>query len=75
MSGEITPLNKQLEKLAKFIGVMGFGLAVLTFTSLFIKDLFLKEISDNLTLIQVGSVGIVITSALVALVKIWLPII
>ena len=40
MSGEETPLNKQLDVLAKFIGVVGFALAVLTFMSLFIKDLF-----------------------------------
>jgi len=75
MSGETTPLNKQLEKLAKFIGLMGFGLAVLTFSALFIKDLFFKETSDTLTFIQFGSVGIVILSALVALIKIWIPII
>jgi len=40
MSGEETPLNKQLDGLAKFIGVVGFLLAVLTFSALFIKDLF-----------------------------------
>jgi Ca2+-transporting ATPase len=73
MSGEVTPLNKQLDGLAKFIGVMGFGLAVLTFLALFIKDLFLGEVSYPL--IQLGSVGIVIASAMVALSKVWIPII
>ena len=75
MSGEITPLNKQLEKLARFIGVMGFGIALLTFIALFVKDLLLKEPTDNLTIIQLGSAGIVILSSLVFFIKIWLPII
>ena len=75
MSGEVTPLNKQLDMLAKFIGVMGFGLAVLTFIALFVKDLFYKETSDTLTLIQLGSVGVVMLSVLIALIKVWLPII
>ncbi len=73
MSGEETPLNKQLDGLAKLIGVVGFGLAVLTFSALFIKDLFLGTASYTLT--QLGSVGIVIIAALVALAKVWMPII
>ncbi|MEI6851887.1 MAG: calcium-translocating P-type ATPase, PMCA-type [Bacteroidota bacterium] len=73
MTGEETPLNKQLDKLAKFIGVVGFLLAVLTFLALFIKDLFLGEVSYSLG--QLGSIGIVVLSAMVALTKVWLPII
>ncbi len=73
MSGEETPLNKQLDGLAKFIGVVGFGLAVLTFSALFIKDLFLGTTPYTLT--QLGSVGIVIIAAMVALAKVWVPII
>jgi Ca2+-transporting ATPase len=73
MSGEETPLNKQLDKLAKFIGVVGFALAVLTFLSLFIKDLFLSE--AQVTIVQLGSIGIVILSAAIILTKVWLPII
>ena len=73
MSGEETPLNKQLDGLAKFIGVVGFGLAVLTFSALFIKDLFLGN--TPYTLAQLGSVGIVIIAAMVALAKVWMPII
>lgn len=73
MSGEETPLNKQLDGLAKFIGVVGFGLAVLTFSALFIKDLFLG--TTPFTLTQLGSVGIVIIAAMVALAKVWMPII
>ena len=73
MSGEETPLNKQLDGLAKFIGVVGFGLAVLTFSALFIKDMFLGN--ATYTLAQLGSVGIVIIAAMVALAKVWMPII
>lgn len=73
MSGEETPLNKQLDGLAKFIGVVGFGLAVLTFLTLFIKDLFLG--TSVYTMSQLGSIGIVILAAMVALAKVWLPII
>jgi len=73
MSGEETPLNKQLDKLAKFIGVVGFALAVLTFLALFVKDLFLGE--AQFTIGQLGSIGIVILSAAIVLTKVWLPII
>ena len=73
MSGEETPLNKQLDGLAKFIGVVGFLLAALTFSALFIKDMFLGN--ATYTLVQLGSVGIVIIAAMVALVKVWMPII
>lgn len=73
MSGEETPLNQQLDGLAKFIGVVGFGLAVLTFLTLFIKDLFLGE--AQYTFGQIGSIGIVILSAMVILSKVWVPII
>ena len=73
MSGEETPLNKQLDKLAKFIGVVGFALAVLTFLALFVKDIFLGE--AQFTISQLGSIGIVILSAAIVLTKVWLPII
>lgn len=73
MSGEETPLNKQLDALAKFIGVAGFALAVLTFITLFVKDLFLGGVSYSPS--QLGSVGIVILAAMVALAKVWMPII
>ena len=75
MSGEITPLNKQLDKLAKFIGVMGFGLAMLTFFTLFLKDILFMDPSEHLALIPLGSVFIVLISALVSLSKVWIPII
>jgi len=72
MTGEVTPLNKQLDKLAKFIGVLGFSLAIFTFFSLFIKDLFFSDIQYEFK--QLGSIAIVILSVIVALTKVWFPI-
>lgn len=71
MSGEITPLNRQLDKLAKFIGVIGFSLALVTFLTLFIKDLFI----NTYPLIQIGSICIVFFSMCIVLTKVWYPII
>jgi len=73
MTGEETPLNKQLDVLAKFIGVVGFALAVLTFIALFVKDLFLGDITYEWG--QLGSIGLVIVAAMVALAKVWVPIV
>jgi Ca2+-transporting ATPase len=73
MSGEETPLNLQLEKLAKLIGFVGFVLASLTFIALFIKDLFFGTV--HYSYVQLGSIGIVIFPAFVALVKVWFPIV
>lgn len=73
MSGEETPLNKQLDDLAKFIGVVGLVLAALTFIVLFVKDIFGGRVSY--TWGQLGLLFAVIAGALVGLVKIWLPIV
>lgn len=73
MTQEDTPLNKQLDRLAKFIGVVGFVLAVLTFSTLFIKDMFLGE--TQVSLVQLGSAGIVVAGIMVALAKVWIPIV
>ncbi len=73
MSEEETPLNKQLGKLAQFIGVVGFLLAALTFTTLFIKDIFFT--GSNYTWGQLGLLGATIISIMVILVKVWIPII
>jgi len=73
MTDEITPLNKQLDGLARFIGVVGFILAALTFLTLLVKDLFIGGIV--VTWVQMGSAGIVIASGMIALTKVWVPII
>ncbi|HCO68855.1 MAG TPA: calcium-translocating P-type ATPase, PMCA-type [Dysgonomonas sp.] len=68
-----TPLNRQLNSLAKLIGVVGLSLAVLTFSVLFIKDIFFGNV--DYTLGQLGLLGAVIIGAVVALVKIWMPLV
>lgn len=73
MSGEETPLNQQLDRLAKLIGVVGFGLAAFTFITRFIKDAFLGKV--DYTFIQFSFLCGVILSGLIALIKVWLPII
>ncbi|MBN2694593.1 cation-translocating P-type ATPase [bacterium] len=73
MSGEETPLNRQLDGLAKFIGVVGFGIAILTFSTLFIKDIFFGKAIFQTK--QLATMGAVLISAMIALIKIWLPII
>lgn len=70
ISGEETPLNRQLNGLAKFIGVAGFALAILTFGTLFIKDL----ITHPITWGQFGLLGAVIAGGGIALSKVWVPI-
>lgn len=68
-----TPLNRQLDSLAKFIGVVGMALAILTFAVLFIKDLFLGV--DSYSLGQLGLIGAVIIGGVIALIKVWMPIV
>lgn len=72
-----TPLNRQLDSLAKFIGVVGMVLAALTFTVLFVKDIFFNESPDapQYSLGQLGLVGAVIIGAVIALSKVWMPIV
>ncbi len=73
MSGEETPLNKQLDVLARLIGVVGFLLAALTFIVLFVKDL--HSGANVMTFVQKFSTTLVIFSMMVALVKVWVPIV
>ncbi|GBU06976.1 hypothetical protein AwDysgo_03070 [Bacteroidales bacterium] len=75
MTGEETPLNKQLDALAKFIGLVGLALAALTFTVLFIKGIFFDPSIEVPQLGQLGLLGACILSTLVALTKVWAPII
>jgi len=69
---EPTPLNRQLDKLAKFISIISFSVAILTFCILFIKDFFFK--ANNFTVEQKGSIGILLLSAAIMLTKIWFPV-
>lgn len=72
MTGEETPLNKQLDGLAKFIGIVGLLLATLTFSVLFLQDIFGGKVTY--TLGQLGLLGAVIIGGVIALSKVWMPI-
>lgn len=69
-----TPLNRQLDSLAKFIGLAGFTLALFTFAVLFIKVIFfdpevvVRKREIALLLAVIGGMGL-------ALAKVWLPLI
>jgi Ca2+-transporting ATPase len=71
-SGEPTPLNRQLEKLSKLIGVVGFSIAFLTFASLVVRDYSSGDLV--LSRSQWGFSLIVFLSAMIGLCKVWMPI-
>jgi Ca2+-transporting ATPase len=69
-----TPLNRQLDSLAKFIGVLGLILAALTFSVLVIKDVLLDS-SVPVSLGQLSLLGAAILGVVIAMIKVWMPII
>jgi len=73
ITSEATPLGTQLDGLAKLIGVIGLVLGCLTFIVLFLKDIFGGSASYSWG--QLGLIGALIIGAIVAMVKIWMPII
>ncbi|HEY9608164.1 MAG TPA: calcium-translocating P-type ATPase, PMCA-type [Allocoleopsis sp.] len=72
-SGEKTPLNVQLERLSKLIGVVGLSFSGLIFVALVVRGFATGELS--LTFQQAYFAGLLIISVLVALVRVWLPVI
>jgi len=74
-SEEPTPLDTQLESLAKFIGVIGFCGAALMFSILFIKGLFFNPVYPTPGLGQLGLIGAVIIAAVIMLTKVWMPVV
>ncbi|MFA6979744.1 MAG: calcium-translocating P-type ATPase, PMCA-type [Ignavibacteriaceae bacterium] len=71
-TGQKTPLNLQLEKLSKIIGVFGFSTAGVTFVALTIRDVLIGEL--NLTGQQWYVIGILGVAVLAALNRVWMPI-
>ncbi|MFV0329065.1 MAG: calcium-translocating P-type ATPase, PMCA-type [Dysgonomonas sp.] len=69
-----TPLNRQLDSLAKFIGVIGLILAILTFSVLVIKDVVLDPYVP-IQKRQLALLGAAMLGVAVAMIKVWLPII
>ncbi len=69
-----TPLNKQLEKLSKLIGVVGFSVAFLTFLALFLRNVFLNEFF-TFTNYQWYFLNVLFFGGLLILYKVWMPIV
>ena len=69
-----TPLNRQLDSLAKFIGVVGLILAALTFSVLVVKDVLLDS-SAPVSIGQLSLLGAAILGVVIAMIKVWMPII
>lgn len=70
---EESPLTGQLEKLSKLIGVVGLGVATLTFTALLARGAW----TGSLTLDSAGwyLVAVLGLSAVVGLIRVWLPLV
>jgi Ca2+-transporting ATPase len=69
---EQTPLNRQLEKLSKLIGVVGTGMALLTFVALVARGVVTREL-----VLAHGQWLIVASIAAgvgIATIRVWLPI-
>ncbi len=72
-SGEKTPLNIQLERLGKLIGVIGFSMAGITFAALVLRGVLHGTLAQND--IQWILSGILFLAVLTALVRVWLPVV
>ena len=68
-----TPLNQQLDRLSQLIGVCGLAIAVFIDAALIFRGILTDEF--NLSSQQWYVTGLVILSAAIALVKVWLPIV
>jgi len=73
MPSEETPLNRQLDKLAKLIGVVGFVLALLSFGARFVKDIAWGDVVYTPS--QFYLLCAALASVFLSGIKIWLPIV
>jgi len=67
-----TPLDQQLEKLSKWIGVVGFSIAAMTFIALAVRDILIGAVS--LSGQQWVFMAIAMVSIGISLSRVWLPI-
>lgn len=89
-TGEETPLNAQLERLSKLIGVVGLLVAALTYAALFVRGILVDKIENGVRVIGLDGrpvkeldldsqqwyfVTLLTVSTLIALIRVWLPII
>jgi P-type Ca2+ transporter type 2C len=72
-TGEPTPLSRQLDRLSKLIGAVGLLVATGVFTALTVRGVMIGELA--LTAAQWTVVGVVGLGALVALSRVWLPMV
>ncbi len=72
-SNNDTPLNKQLAKLSRIIGVVGFGIALIVFAALFVRGFASGTIELNPG--EWYFLGALFAGAAIALVNVWLPIV
>ncbi|MCO6458744.1 MAG: calcium-translocating P-type ATPase, PMCA-type [Pirellulaceae bacterium] len=72
-TGEATPLNQQLDKLSKVIGVVGLLVAVGTFLALIVRGVVIGEL--ELSAAQWTVAGIFFVGTSVALLLVWLPMV
>ncbi len=68
-----TPLNLQLERLSNLIGILGLGVAVLIDIALVIRGILTGEL--DLTFRQWYIISILTIGLVIALTRVWLPII
>lgn len=68
-----TPLTRQLERLSKLIGVVAFGVAAALFLALVIRGVVLGEV--KLSNQQWVVMGVLLVSAAIAILPVWLPVI
>ncbi len=67
-----TPLNDQLERLSRLIGVVGFTAAAITFGALVVHGYFIGEIRQAAGQWMIS--GVLLIAVLTALSRIWLPV-
>ncbi|WP_176013012.1 calcium-translocating P-type ATPase, PMCA-type [Victivallis sp. Marseille-Q1083] len=67
-----TPLSRQLKKLGKLIGVIGFGVATVTFAALVVRGVALKTLTQSAAQWSVSA--ILLAAIVVALARVWLPV-
>ena len=72
-TGAITPLNAQLDRLSKLIGVVGFSVAMLTYGALILRGAVVGDIvlsAGNWIFVLFTTIAV-----LIAVSRVWLPIV
>ena len=72
-TGEVTPLNRQLERLSKVIGVVGLAVAVATFAALVVRGVVVGEVV--LSIPQWTVAGILAVGMAAAFSLVWAPMV